>query len=224
MAHECAASAEITLQMIRESLHAAVICDSLDALGYRDQSPRIQLRPYTTDAILVGRCRTTLWRDGSAETSNPYELELAAVDSCRPDDVFVAAAGGSMISGIWGELLSTAARNAGCVGAVVDGAVRDVRKMRELGFPVFARGTSVYDSQNRQVMIDMDVPVQIGGVRFRPGDLVIADEDGVVVVPQEVEAEVLRRAWEKARSETAFRRAVGNGMKATTAYERHGVL
>ena len=99
-----------------------------------------------------------------------------------------------LISGVWGELLSTAARNAGCVGAVVDGAVRDVRKMRELGFPVFARGTSVYDSQNRQVMIDMDVPVQIGGVRFRPGDLVIADEDGVVVVPQEVEAEVLRRA------------------------------
>jgi regulator of RNase E activity RraA len=70
----------------------------------------------------------------------PYELELLAVDSCQPDDVLVCAAGGSMRSGIWGELLSTAARNAGCIGVIVDGAVRDVAQMRRMKFPVFARG------------------------------------------------------------------------------------
>src|SRR5204863_5714906 len=95
------------------------------------------------------------------EDSKPYELELIAVDGCRPDDVIIAAAGGSMRSGIWGELLSTAARNSGCIGTIVDGAVRDVRQMRQMGFAVFARGTCIYDSKDRQRVIDIDVPVEI---------------------------------------------------------------
>ena len=121
--------------------------------------------------------------------SRPYELELKAVDACQPDDVLIAAAGGSMRSGVWGELLSTAAMNRKCAGAIVDGAVRDVAKTTEMKFPVFARGRCIYDSLNRQRMIDIDVPVEIGGVIFSPGDLVIADSDGIVVVPQKIERE-----------------------------------
>jgi regulator of RNase E activity RraA len=129
-----------------------------------------------------------------------------------------------MRSGIWGELLSTAAKNAGCVGAVVDGAVRDVVKMRDMPFPVFAKGTSPYDSQNRQRVIDVDVPVEIGGTAFRPGDLVFADRDGVVVVPREVEQEALSRAWNKVHEENITRDAIKNGMKATEAYRKFGTL
>lgn len=78
------------------------------------------------------------------------------------------------------------ARNAGCVGVIIDGAVRDIAKIREMDFPVFARGASPYDSQNRQRVIEFGIPVEIAGVRFCPGDLVFADLDGVVVVPREV--------------------------------------
>ena len=154
----------------------------------------------------------------------PYELELRAVDSCAPDDVLIGAAAGSMRSGIWGELLSTAARNAGCVGAIVDGAVRDVAKMKAMGFGVFARGTCVYDSLNRQRVVDVDVPVEICGVRFAPGELVIADVDGVVVVPQAVEAQAIQRAWAKVHAENVTRDAIRAGMKAVAAYEKYGVL
>ena len=126
---------EITVVMIRESLGSAVLCDALDAEGFRHQSPSVELRPMTTAGVLVGRCRTTLWADMAHEDPRPYELELAAVDNCRPGDILIAAAGGSSRSGIWGELLSTAARNAGCVGVIVDGAVRDVRQMRRDGVP-----------------------------------------------------------------------------------------
>ena len=215
---------DITLEMMRESLYSAVVCDALDGLGYRNQSPRVQLRPYTVDELLVGRCKTTLWADMFHEDPQPYELELKAVDECQADDVLISAAGGSMCSGIWGELLSTAARNSGCVGAIVDGAVRDVAKMREMGFAVLARGTCIYDSQNRQRVIDVDVPVEIDGVRFCPGDLVFADVDGVVVVPQAVENEAIRRAWEKVHAENETRDAIKAGMKATAAYEKFGVL
>ncbi len=215
---------EITLEMIRRELYSAVVSDALDGLGLGRQSPRVPLGPLTGVETLVGRCRTTLWVDMAHADPNPYDLELKAVDACRPDDVLIAAAGGSMRSGIWGELLSTAARNAGCVGAVIDGAVRDVAKMRAMGFPIFARGTCVYDSLNRQRVVDVDVPVEIDGVRFTPGDLVIADMDGVVVVPQEVEAEAIRRAWEKVHAENITRDAIKAGMKAQAAYAKYGVL
>lgn len=217
-------SDRITLGMIRESLYSAVVCDALDGLGYPHQSPRVPLRSMTVDTVLVGRCRTTLWSDMAHEDPQPYEKELIAVDACRPDDVLIAAAGGSLRSGIWGELLSTAARNAGCVGAIVDGAVRDVRKMTAMGFPVFARGTSPYDSRNRQRVVDIDVPVEIDGVRFAPGDLVIADVDGIVVVPQEAEDEAIGQAWEKVHAENAVRDAIQAGMKAVAVFEKYGVL
>jgi 4-hydroxy-4-methyl-2-oxoglutarate aldolase len=216
--------AEISLAMIRDQFTCAVVCDALDALGLGKQSPRVALRPLTTGAILVGRCKTTLWADMAHEDPRPYELELAAVDGCQADDILIAAAGGSMRSGIWGELLSTAARNRGCVGAIVDGAVRDVAVMRRMEFPVFARGTCMYDSKNRQRVIDLDVPVEIAGVRFAPGDLVLADEDGVVVVPRAVEAEVLGRAWEKVYAENRTRDAIRAGMKATDVYRKYGIL
>ena len=215
---------EITLAMMRESLYAAVICDALDALGYRDQSPQVALRPITSDGLLVGRCRTTLWSDMFHQDPKPYELELQAVDECRPDDVLIAAAGGSPRSGIWGELLSTAARNRGCVGAIVDGAVRDVARMREMNFPVFARATCLRDSRDRQRVVDIEVPVEIGGVRFCPGDLVFADADGVVVVPLVIEPETIRRAWQKVNAENTTRAAIRNGMKAGEAWKKYGVL
>lgn len=216
--------AEITLALMRQHFTSAVVCDALDQEGLPRQSPRVPLKPLTVDAVLVGRCRTTLWADMAHPDPRPYELELKAVDACRPDDVLVCAAGGSVRSGVWGELLSTAARNAGCVGAVVDGAVRDVTRMRQMGFPVFARGTVIYDSKDRQRVIDLDVPVEIDGVRFSPSDLVVADEDGVVVVPRAAEAAVVRRAWEKVHAENRVRDAIRGGMKAAEAFDRFGVL
>jgi regulator of RNase E activity RraA len=214
----------ITIAMMRQQFYSAVVCDALDALGFPRQSPRVALRPMTTQSVLIGRAKTTLWAEMAHPDPHPYDLELKAVDSCRPDDVLIAAAGGSMRSGLWGELLSTAARRAGCVGAIVDGAVRDVAKMTAMGFPVWARGTSPYDSKDRNRVIDVDVPVEIDGVRISPGDLIVADIDGIVVVPRDVEAEVVRRAWEKVNAENTVRDAIAGGMTATAAFKKYGVL
>jgi 4-hydroxy-4-methyl-2-oxoglutarate aldolase len=215
---------EITLSMVRESLYSAVLGDALDGLGYTNQSPSVELRPMTGCLKIAGRCKTTLWADMAHADPKPYELELIAVDGCKTDDVLIAAAAGSMRSGIWGELLSTAARNSGCVGAIVDGAVRDVTKMTAMGFPVFARGTNIRDSLNRQRVVDIDVPVEIGGVVCHPGDLVMIDVDGMIVVPQAIEREALQRAWAKVHDENITRDAILNGMKAVDAYKKYGVL
>ena len=214
----------ITLPMMRESLYSAVVSDALDGLGYKRQSPRLPFKPFTANQLLVGRCKTTLWVEMAHVDSRPYELELKAVDDCQTDDVLIAAAGGSVRSGIWGELLTTAAKNRGCVGAIIDGAIRDVGKIRAMQFPVYARETCVYDSLNRQRVVDVDVPVELDGVAFHPGDLVFADEDGVVVVPQIVEHEAIRRAWEKVHAENIVRDSIRNGLKAAEAFAKYGVL
>jgi 4-hydroxy-4-methyl-2-oxoglutarate aldolase len=214
----------ITLAMMRESLSTALVCDALDSLGLREQSPRLAWPVKTTAGLLVGRCKTTLWNERTTDDPHPYEKELLAVDTCQADQVMIAAASGSLRSGIWGELLSTAACNSGCVGAIVDGAVRDVAQMTEMEFPVFARATCPYDSKDRQFVTAIDVAVEIAGVTFHPHDLVFADADGVVVVPAEVEVEAVRRAWTKAHDENRTRDAIKQGMKVGEAYERFGVL
>jgi 4-hydroxy-4-methyl-2-oxoglutarate aldolase len=214
-----------TMADLRKQLYSAVVADALDQLGFRHQSPRVGLSPLTTtNSVLMGRCKTTLWADMAHVDPRPYELELKAVDECQPDDILIAAANGSMRSGIWGELLTTAALNRGCVGAIVDGAIRDVNVISSMSFPVWARGTCVYDSLNRQRVIDIDVVVEIEGVCFAPGSLVIADRDGIVVVPQSVEEEALRLALAKVQGENIVRDAIRQGMKATDAFQKYGIL
>ena len=214
-----------SIDELRTQLYSAVVADALDQLGFRHQSPRVSLFACTAPtAVLIGRCKTTLWADMAHVDPHPYELELKAVDECQPDDVLIAAASGSMRSGIWGELLTTAAMNTGCVGAIVDGAIRDVSKISYLNFPVFARGRCVYDSLNRQRVVDIDVSVELDGVCFVPGDLVIADCDGIVVIPKSVEEEVLRLALAKVQGENTVRDAIRNGMKATDAFRKYGIL
>lgn len=215
---------QITLDKVRQHLFSAVVCDALDSIGLTHQSPRIQLRPMTVENVMVGRCKTTLWGEMFHSDANPYELELQAVDSLCPDDILIAAAGGSSRSGIWGELLSTAANFRGCKGVIVDGAVRDIKQMSAMEFPVWATGASLYDSKDRNRVVDVDVPVEIEGVVFSPGDLVIADVDGVVVVPQKVEKEVIQLAWDKIHDENVFRDSIKNGMSVTEAFKRYGVL
>ena len=209
---------------MREILFTGVVADVLDTLGYRNQSPRIQLRPLTGVSSLVGRCKTTLWADIFHDDPHTYDLELATIDACQPGDVLIAAAGGSARSAVWGQLLSTAAAGAGCVGTIVHGNVRDVPQTTKMGFGVFALGTSPYDSMSRQKVIAMDVPVEIAGVSFHPGDLVFADVNGVVVVPREVEQQTIERALAKVTKENEIVQAIQGGLKATDAWKKYGVL
>ncbi len=214
-----------SLAELRLCLTVPLLCDALDAHGLSCQSPRLPIKPLTSvSPLLLGRAKTTLWADMAHQDPQPYQLELAAIDSCRPDEVIVCAAGGSFRSGIWGELLTAAATNVGCVGVIVDGAIRDLARIRELGFPVYARGCNPYDSRNRQRVIDYDVPVEWDSVRIEPGDLIAADEDGIVVIPRRVEASVLAAAMEKVGAENRVRDAIVAGMSATQAFETFGVL
>ena len=209
---------------MRRVLYTAVVADVLDSLGLRQQVAGVELRRVSGRELLIGRAKTMRWEDLEADDPRPYELELRAVDECQTNDVLVAAAGGSRRSGIWGELLSTAASNRGCVGAIVDGMVRDASMMHAIGFTVFARGTCPRDSLHRQRVTHIDVTVEVGGVQISPGDLLLADADGVVVVPAAVEREVLAKARDKTTAENRVREKIRSGVKAAEVFRKYGVL
>jgi regulator of RNase E activity RraA len=121
-------------------------------------------------------------------------------------------------------LLSTAARARGARGAVIDGLVRDVKKIEELGFPVFAAGIKPVDSRGRGVVIDYNVPVDCAGVLVSPGDLIFADYDGVVVITAEVLPDAIRLATEKVTRENHTREELLRGAYLRDVYEKYGVL
>jgi regulator of RNase E activity RraA len=209
---------------VQERLYSAVIADVLDDLGYREQAMGPEVRPLDPSFRILGRALTVLAADVYEQPADPYEKELAAVDALTEGDVLVATTNGSKSCGFWGELLSTAAASKAARGAVVDGFTRDSAQIVEIGFPVFATGYSPLDSKGRLDVISYGDPIRCAGAWVRTGDLVFADRDGVVVIPEEVSEEAFSRALAKVDGEDGMRAALKKGMGVIEAYKEHGIL
>ena len=218
------ASDEERFSLMREKLYTAVVSDVLDGLGLRAQAMRHDIRPVHPDFVVVGRARTAYWVGEYRERENPYENEIKLIDSLRPWDVSVHSTDFSGLIAPWGELLSTASKMRGSTGAVVDAFTRDVKKIIELGFPVFTRGIKPLDSRGRGYIQAYDVPIPCGDVVVGPGEIVFGDYDGIMVIPREVEDEVISRALEKVSGENSTRRELLEGKLLGDVYEKYGVL
>src|SRR4029077_15285606 len=166
------------------ALYTPVIADVLDRLGYREQCLRAEIRPLFPGAKAAGVARTVRTIPApELAPAEPYKGEIAAVDALGSGEMMVVS---ECHWSFWGELLSTAARYRGCRGVVIDGYTRDTRAIIAMGFPVFCRGVHPADSLGRLDVAEHDVPVRCGGVLVHPGDLILADDDGVVAIPQAV--------------------------------------
>jgi len=209
---------------LAENLYSAVLSDACDALGSRNRALLPDVRPLDEAKVLVGRAKTVSWAAMFHVPDRPYDKEIAAVDSVAPGDVFVMAVGRSTEIVPWGELLSTATMVRGGRGAVLNGLVRDVRRIQEMGLPVYCTGRRPYDSCGRGIVVDFDVPIVIDEVRIEPGDLVFGDADGVVIVPKLIENEVLEWAWNKVSGENQTRDALRSGQSLASVFAAHGIL
>jgi len=209
---------------MKERLYAAVLSDALDQVGVRDRVMRADLRPLDPKTVICGRAFTILSADVYDKNKDPYELEIEALDSLTPNSVVVWCTNGSKRTGVWGELLSTAARARGSVGAIIDGYIRDSRQIMEMGFPVFCAGLKPVDSSGRSIVIDYNCVVEVGDILVSPGDIVFADYDGVVVIPKDVEDEVIRLAMEKVQKESASKEELLKGAYLKDVYAKYGVL
>lgn len=214
---------EPIIKSIRDGLFSAVIGDVLDSMGHFHQILPPHLRPMKKEMKLVGRAMPVHLADVYGIQPEPFGKLTLALDQLEQGEVYVAA-GGSAPCSAWGEILTTTAKIRGAVGAVIDSYHRDTPKILELDWPVFSRGPYAQDAAVRSIVEAYRVPIEIGGVLVRPGDLIMGDVDGVVVIPREIEDEVVAAALEKVRTENLVLNAIRDGMSSTKAFQTFGVL
>jgi len=210
-------------QLMRAQLYTAIVGDILDALGRRRQFLPPQCQPLRRDMVVAGRAMPVLECDVFHEPDPPFGVMFEALDSLLPFEVYVAA-GPSPRYALWGELMSTAARARGATGAVLAGFTRDTRGILAIDFPVFCSGSYAQDQRGRGQVIAHHVPLEIEGVAVRPGDIVFGDMDGVLVVPRELECEVISGALEKSRKEKTALQDLAKGRLAAQVFKEHGIF
>jgi regulator of RNase E activity RraA len=205
-------------------LSSAVLADVLDGLGHRTSALPSSLRPLRPEWKLFGRAATLAAVPVAVEPAQPYAVELDCIDALRPGDVLVATTHGDRGSALWGELLSTAARAHGALGAVIDGMTRDVAKILAMDFPVFAAGVCPLDSKGRLDGIGCGLPVPVGDCVVWPGDWVLGDVDGVVVAPAALADEAFRLALEKVTAENRVRDELARGRSIREVFAEYRIL
>ena len=198
-------------------LSTSNVSDGLDRLRLRG-APHGLLPLWPGCQKIVGRATTMkLVPEGAA---SPVLGTLEAIVAAKPGDVLVIDQGGRADVNSWGGVATFTAIQYGVVGVVIDGVTRDVDEMRALGFPAFARGIIQQSIRSRCAFAGHGIEVQLAGVRVRAGDLVMADDNGVVVVPWEHAADVLKIAQECAETEERVKNWIAQGVHPVEAPER----
>jgi regulator of RNase E activity RraA len=192
------------------------ISDALDRLGITGQLLGIQ--PLDSDSTIAGRAFTGVYHpvDVTGGTVGDY------IDEVAPGEVVVLDNRGRTDVTVWGDILTLTASRRGVAGTVIDGVCRDVARSRELRYPMFSRGRYMRTGKDRVQLAGIQVPVTVSQVRVRPGDIVIGDGDGVVVVPSEREREVLDLVLEIEMAEERIRGQVTSGARLADARQQLG--
>lgn len=208
-----------------ERITTPILSDSLDAVGRRGQVLETRLAPLVAGSRAFGRAWTIGFEPTDDDTpEDPYGAAIDYISGIHPGEIAVIGTRASNDSAFWGELFSAAAIGAGASGVITDGNLRDTPKIVGLGFPAFSASRRPLDYRARMLVSSTGEPVVLGGVEIRVGDLVLADDDGVVVVPREVEARVLELARARLAAETTVLAELLAGETLRSVWDRHGVL
>jgi 4-hydroxy-4-methyl-2-oxoglutarate aldolase len=198
-----------------------VVSDVLDEMGLRNQVMQPGIRPVSPDLKACGNAFTMRMTTSTPASIRPGDLPvLAPLDAMKSDDIAVLTTCGDLGAAAWGELMSTAAKARGVRGVIVDGPIRDVPAILAMRFPAFARCYTPADSKGRMDLVDFGKPIMCGRVMVRPGDVVFADLDGVVVIPIEKAEEVLLEAEKVHRVEDDVRESLRRGESAVEVFKR----
>lgn len=215
----------LDLDQLSKETYAAVFSDVCDAAGLRQQTlePGAKLLAGPS-GVLIGWARTAVSRPLTDIPDRPYGGEIDFIDSLNVGDVVVLDCSRKPAAA-WGELFSTASVGRGARGAIVDGLIRDKRLIDNLDrFPVFGRGLRPTDSLGRVAIAEYDIPVCVFGLTVYPGDLVVCDSDGSIVVPRDYAFEIMEKAREKALTENSARELLLNGGLLRDVWEKYRVL
>ena len=204
-------------------LYTPVVGDILDSLGFYHQFLPQEIQPATLDMKIIGRAMPVNMIDVYGEQDKPFGLLTEALDQMQEGEVYIAH-GGHMRCAYWGEILTATVKKRGAVGAIINGYHRDTPQILSQNFPVFSRGRFAQDSSVRTKVIEYRCPIDIQGVWIKPGDLIFADLDGVLVIPKSIEVEVIQKSLEKVRGEKLVRKEIEAGMSSTDVFKKYNIL
>ena len=172
-------------------LDTCAVSDALDSLGLKGATWGV--RPQWSCPKIAGRAVTMKIKPAGLQQPTQH-LGTAPIEAAQPGDIIVIDNGGKLEFSCWGGLLALSAKLKGVSGVVIDGASRDIDEARELEFPVYARSVVPMTARNRVVQESFNQEIQFAGVQCHPGDLVLADGSGIIIIPREKEAEVVAAA------------------------------
>jgi regulator of RNase E activity RraA len=200
-------------------LDTCAVSDALDRLNLKGATWGV--RPTWACPRIVGRAVTMKIKPAGLEQPKQH-LGTAPIEVASAGDIIVIDNGGKLEFSCWGGLLALSAKLKGLSGVVIDGAARDIDEARDLGFPVYARGAVPMTARGRVVQESYNQEIQFAGVQCRPGDLVIADGSGVVIVPREKEAEVVAAAEGIYQKEQEMAAGIRKGFSGLEMLEKLG--
>ncbi|MCI6568087.1 MAG: RraA family protein [Dysosmobacter sp.] len=208
-----------------EKLSSTNVSDALDALGLKGSTCGI--RPMLEKWRKIVGPAVTMRMTAAGETPQKTHLGMNAIAAAEAGDVIVIDNGGRMDSSCWGGILANAAKTKGVSGTVIDGCCRDLDDCIDADYTVFARGTVVCTARGRVIEESTNQMIQFGGVQVRPGDIVIGDSSGVVIVPQEHIDAVLLKAeqlWQKEEDMVAEIKAGADILEVDAKYNYNKML
>jgi len=205
-----------------QSISTSTISDILDQMGLECLVSGV--RAVKEGFAIVGPALTVQEVSGPVGTYRTEDFQMGKViDMAQAGDVLVFDNSGKEIS-TWGGLASTAAKVKGIKGVVIDGGSRDADEVVELDFPVFSRHVTPRAARTRIKMVEMNGVIQCGGIRVRPGDVVVADRPGIIIIPKERAKEVLERAKKTEAGEKFFADELQKGRTFAELHKKTGTL
>jgi regulator of RNase E activity RraA len=206
-------------------LYTGAVADILDELGLRNQCLPPEIRPLEPKMKLAGPVFTIRGRAmPPGERPDPRLRQMDMLDAIFPGAVIVIDPGDEARAAHWGELMSNTALQKGATGCVIHGGLRDSPQILELGFPVFRVFHSPLTAAVRWEIAEFNTPIRIGGVDIMPGDYILGDIDGVLVLPAAVVEKVIATAEEVCRKETIVRAELQKGGSIRQLFDKYRVF
>ena len=208
-------------------LYSALIYDVLEEMGFPDQALHYSINPIHPDMKVAGFAFTI---KGSSQADPGLKEEMMHIfEQVGEGEVVVMDTGNNEQCGHWGEITSTAVMGQGCVGAIIDGGSRDTYYVNKLGFPLFVKFCLPVEAYGRFSIVSYQKPIYMSGattkvVKVMPGDYIFGDVDGIIVIPEKLIIEVLKKTQERFELEEKVRSELKAGGRPLEVFKRYGVF
>jgi 4-hydroxy-4-methyl-2-oxoglutarate aldolase len=204
-----------------EKLYTGAVNDVLREMCLTNIALPSSIMPLTDTMVVCGPA-FTIRSNADPTLSGELEGRVKMLDAIRPGHICVWNANGDDKASHWGEVMTAASVKRGCRGAIIDGGIRDTRGILSQRFPIWSRYRTSNGSLSRAKMTGYQVPIQVGGVVIKPGDIIMADIDGAIVIPRQIAEQVLIRAEEIEKNEIEIREWVDAGLTTEEIHDRGG--